>query len=384
MKLQTSHVVAGFVAVLVGYTGSVAIVFQAASAAGASASQLDSWLLILGGGMALTSAGFSLWYRAPVLTAWSTPGAALLATSLLGFGMAEAVGAFIVCGLLVTLTGLTGLFDRVSSLIPPTIASALLAGILLRFGLDAFALVEGEPGLAGTMLLVFFIALRAAPRYAVPLALIAGCVVAGVTGQFRTDAIVLEFASLEWTTPRFTVAAAVGVSLPLYFVTMASQNVPGVAVLRSFGYETPISPLITGTGLMTMLGAPFGGFAYNLAAITAAICAGDEAGADRRYRYLASVSAGGFYLLTAIFGATVASLLAASPQGLVVTIAGIALMGVITNSLAAGLGDASTRTAAGVTFLVAASGISIGGIGAAFWALVVGMLIARLLAVRED
>ena len=374
-RLQVSHVVAGFVAVLVGYTGSVAIVFQAATAAGASAAQIDSWLLVLGGGMALSCIAFSWWYRAPVLTAWSTPGAALLATSLAGYGMAEAVGAFVVTGALILLTGLTGLFDRFVRMIPSALASALLAGILLRFGIDAVVQLEQEPALVGAMLGAYFVGLKLLPRYAVPLALLAGVMVGLGAGLFDTEVIELRLAAPVWTTPSFSISAAVGVAVPLYVVTMASQNVPGIAVLRACGYRTPASPLISWTGLLTVVGAPFGGFAYNLAAITAAICASEEAGVDPQARYMSSICAGLFYLLAALFGATIATLLAASPPALVLSIAGIALLGVITHSLAAGLSEEASRPAAGATFLVAASGISFAGVGAAFWALVAGMVI---------
>ncbi len=374
-RLQISHIVAGFVAVLIGYTGSVAIIFQAARAANASSEQIDSWLLVLGIGMGLSCIGLSLKYRAPILTAWSTPGAALLVGNLVGFNMSEAIGAFMVSGALIFLTGISGLFDKFIRLIPSALASALLAGILLRFGLDAFVQVESEPVLVSAMFIVFFLCLKVSPRYAVPLAFLTGCIVAAVMGLFDTESIELRFARPVWNTPSFTLSAVIGVALPLYIVTMASQNVPGVAVLRSCGYQTPVSPLLSWTGLLTVAAAPFGGFAYNLAAITAAICAGEEADENPRTRYLASICAGFFYLIAALFGATIATLLIASPSSLVLAIAGIALMGIIMNSLAAAIEQNENRIAAGTTFLVAASGISFAGIGSAFWALVAGLVV---------
>ncbi len=379
MSLRVSHIVAGFVAVLVGYTGSVVIIFQAAKSAGATPEQIDSWLLVLGIGMGLSCIGLSLRYRAPILTAWSTPGAALLVSNLVGFDMSQAIGAFIVCGILIFITGISGLFDKLVRLIPNALASALLAGILLRFGLDAFVQMESKPVLVGSMFIVYFLCLRVVPRYAVPLALLAGCIVAAVMGLFDTQSIELRLAKPVWTTPSFTLSATIGVALPLYFVTMASQNVPGIAVLRSCGYNTPISPLLSWTGLLTIVGAPFGGFTFNLAAITAAICAGEEADENPKTRYLASICAGLFYFLAALFGATIATLLTASPSALVLAIAGIALMGIIMNSLAAGIQQNENRLAAGTTFLFAASGISFAGIGSAFWALVAGLVIWAVL-----
>ncbi|MEM7115851.1 MAG: benzoate/H(+) symporter BenE family transporter [Chloroflexota bacterium] len=375
---RISHLIAGFVAVLIGYTGSVAIVFQAAQAAGATPEQINSWLLVLGLGVGICCIGLSLWYREPVLAAWSTPGAALLVSNLAGFTMPEAIGAFLLTGLLIFVTGISGLFDRFARLVPNALTSALLAGILLRFGLDAFVQLESEPLLVGSMFVAYFIALRLFSRYAVPLTLLVGGAVAAALGLFDTQSIELGFAQPVWTTPRFTWSAVVGITLPLYFITMASQNVPGIAVLRSSGYQTPVSPLIAWTGLVTTAVSPFGGFAINLAAITAAICAGEEADKNPKTRYLAAVSAGIFYLLAALFGATIATLLTASPPALVLAIAGIALLSTIMNSLAASVEETSERTAVGVTFLVAASGISFVGIGAAFWALVAGLVIWRI------
>ncbi len=374
-SLQLSHITAGFVAVLVGYTGSIAIIFQAATAAKATPAQIDSWLLVLGLGMGLSCIGFSLWYRDPVLTAWSTPGAALLVSNLAGFTMSEAIGAFLISGLLIFLTGVSGLFDRLARIIPNTLTSALLAGILLRFGLDAFVQLENEPILVGTMFVMYFLGLRLLPRYTIPLTFLVGCLVAAAMGLFDIEGIELRLAQPVWTTPSFTWAATFGVALPLYFITMASQNVPGIVVLRSSGYQTPVSPLISWTGLLTLVSAPFGGFAFNLAAITAAICAGEGAGKDPETRYLASIWAGVFYIFAALFGANIATLLTASPPALILSIAGIALLGTITNSLANGIQHNSERLAAGTTFLIAASDISFLGVGAALWALVAGFVI---------
>ncbi|HNG80896.1 MAG TPA: benzoate/H(+) symporter BenE family transporter, partial [Burkholderiaceae bacterium] len=270
--LALSSAVAGFVAVLVGYTSSVVIIFQAAQALGASAAELTSWLWALGIGMGLSSAGLSLWYRQPVLTAWSTPGAALLVTAGAGVSLAEGIGAFVLCAGLITLAGVTRAFERVMDRIPQPLAAALLAGVLARFALDAFGALRTDFVLVGTMLAAYLLGRRFWPRYAVPVLLLVGLAVAASQGQLHLGAIEWRWAQPVWTTPVFSLRGAVGVALPLFVVTMASQNLPGVAAQRAAGYAIPVSPVITATGLLNLVLAPFGGYAYNLAAITAAIC----------------------------------------------------------------------------------------------------------------
>lgn len=366
-------VVAGFVAVLVGYTSSVAIIFQATVALGATPAQTASWLWALGLGMGATSLGLSLWTRQPVLTAWSTPGAALLA-SVSGVEMPEAVGAFIVCGLLITLAGATGWFEKLMDRIPVAIASALLAGVLARFGLDAVGSARTAPVLVLAMAGAFLLGRRLWPRYAVPGVLVMGVLVALAQGRLGfAGADTSQLLALPvWTAPHFTWHAAIGVALPLFIVTMASQNLPGVAAQRASGYQTPVSASIAVTGAATTLLAPFGGYAFNLAAITAAICMGREAHEDPARRYTASIAAGVFYLLLGLAGGAVAMLLSAFPRELVAAIAGLALLGTIGGALAGALKDEGHRDAAILTFLVCLSGITAFGIGAAFWGVVAG------------
>jgi benzoate membrane transport protein len=369
--LSLSTVVAGFVAVLVGFTSSVAIVFAAAQALGATPAQTTSWIWALGLGMGLTSIGLSLAYRQPVLTAWSTPGAALLAGTS-GVTMPEAVGAFVVCALLITLSGATRAFERVMDRIPVAIASALLAGVLARFALDAVGAVPQAPLLVLGMTAAYLAGRRAWPRYAVPGVLAAGIAIAAAQGRLRLDAVEWAWAAPVWTTPLFSVSALVGVALPLFVVTMASQNLPGVAAQRASGYDTPVSPVIATTGLATLVLAPFGGYALNLAAITAAICMGREAHEDPARRYMASVAAGVFYVVLGLAGGAVVGLLAAFPRELVVAVAGLALLGTIAAGLSAALKDERHRDAAVLTFLVTLSGVTLAGVGSAFWAVVAG------------
>jgi benzoate membrane transport protein len=364
-------VVAGFVAVLVGFTSSVVIVFAAAQALGASPAQAASWIWALGLGMGVTTIGLSWWYRQPVLTAWSTPGAALIAGTS-GVAMGEAVGAFVVCGALITLAGATRWFERVMDRIPQAIAAALLAGVLARFGLDAVGAVTTAPLLVLVMALAFLLGRRAWPRYAVPGVLLAGLAAAALEGRMPWSQVTWEAALPVWTTPVFSWSAVAGVGLPLFVVTMASQNLPGVAAQRAAGYRVPVSTPVAVTGVATMLLAPFGGFAFNLAAITAAICLGPEAHADPARRYTASIAAGVFYIGIGLVGGAVIGLLQAFPRELVLAVAGLALLGTIAGGLASALNDERRRDAAALSFLVTLSGVSISGIGSAFWGVVAG------------
>jgi benzoate membrane transport protein len=374
--LSLSALTAGFVAVLVGFTSSVALVFQGATALGASTAQISSWMWALGLGMGLCSLLASLWLRQPVMVAWSTPGAAVLATAGAagGFDMAQATGAFIVCALLITLFGATGWFERALGRIPMPIASALLAGVLARFGLDAFIALKSAFEMVLLMLVAYLIGRRFWPRYAVPGVLFVGVAYAATTGQLHLGGVHWGLTAPVFTMPEFTWRAAVSLALPLFVVTMASQNLPGVAVIRAAGYDMPISNIITLTGLATLLLAPFGAFALNLSAITAAICMGREANPDPNKRYVAAAFCGLIYCVVGIFGAAVTGILTAFPHELVVSIAGLALLGSIGGGLAAALKDEGHREAALITFLVTLSGINLAGIGSAFWGVVAGAL----------
>jgi benzoate membrane transport protein len=372
--LSVSAVIAGFVTVLVGFTSSAVIVFQAAQTLGASAAEIASWMWALGLGMGVTCIALSLRYRVPVVTAWSTPGAAMLITSAAGVTMPDAIGAFLVSALLITVAGFTGWFERAINRIPLSLASGMLAGVLLRFGLDVFIAMKSQFALAFTMFAVYLVARRVVPRYAVVAALAVGIAIAGGLGLLRVDGLHLELARPVFTAPRFSLAAMIGVALPLFVVTMASQNVPGAAVLRADGYTVPISPLIGWTGVATLLLAPFGAYALNLAAITAAICTGRTAHEDPAKRYVAAVFAGIFYIAIGLFGATVGALFAAFPKELIFAVAGLALLPTIGSGLAVAVGSEREREPALVTFLVTASGVTLFGIGSAFWGLVAGVL----------
>lgn len=374
--LSLSAFVAGFVAVLVGFTSSVAIVFQAAQSFGATPAQITSWIWALGLGMGLCSLVPSLLLRKPVMVAWSTPGAAVLATAGAAgsFSMGEAVGAFMVCSALVILVGATRALERVADRIPMEIASALLAGVLARFGIQAFAAAQTALPLVLLMVGTYLVARRMAARYAVVVTLVVGILWVLMTGQMAWSMEPVRLAMPVFVAPQWSVSAIVSLAIPLFVVTMASQNLPGMAVIRASGYELPVSRLITMTGWASLVLAPFGAFALNFSAITAAICMGPEAHEDRLKRYTAAASCGAIYIVIGLFGALVTGLLTSFPNELVVAIAGIALLSTIGNGLASALRDERHREPALITFLVTLSGITLMDIGSAFWGVVAGSL----------
>ncbi len=380
--LHPPAIAAGFVSVLVGYTSSAAIIFQAAVSAGASLEQIVSWMMALGFAMGLTTFGLSWYYKAPVITAWSTPGAALLVTSLDGVSMPEAVGAFMFSALLIILAGVTGWFEKMIDRIPLSIAAAMLAGVLFQFGIDVFVSLQSETLLVLVMFLIYLVAKRLIPRYAIIIVLFVGVVVCQLKGILNFDDFHFAVAEPVLVIPEFSLSTLIGIGIPLFVVTMVSQNIPGIAVLRSAGYPTPISPLISWTGLTSLLIAPLGAHSINLAAITAAICTSPEAHENKEKRYVAGLSTGVFYIIAGFGGAAVAGLFSAFPKEFVLSIAGLALIGTIANSLQSAVSRPSDREAAVITFLVTASGLTLFGIGAAFWGLVAG--VTALLVLRPQ
>jgi benzoate membrane transport protein len=370
-----SAVSAGFIAVLVGFASSAAIVFQAAVAAGADREQIESWIWALGIGMGACSLVLSAWYKRPIIIAWSTPGAALIAVSLSDGNIAQSIGTFVFVGLLIFLVGVTGLFNRIVRVIPTSLACAMLAGILVQFGIDIFASLNDMPLLVISMLISFLLAKRIAPRYTIPIVLIVGVAFCSFTQIIQVDHLSLAVASPVWVTPTFSLTSIIGIGIPLFIVTMTSQNLPGVAILKSSGYQAqPVSPIISATGITTMILAPFGGFTFNLAAITAAICTSTESNEDADKRYIAGISVGVFNIIAGIFGTAVVSLFAAFPQAFVAALAGLALLSTIAASLKTSLEVDSEKDAAMVTFLMSASGLSFFGISSAFWGILLGLV----------
>ena len=384
--LSWSTFTAGFVAVLVGFTSSIAIVFQAAQAFGATQEMLASWVWAISIGMGLTTAIPSLIIRKPVMVAWSTPGAAVLASAGLagGFTMGQAVGAFMASAALIVLIGASGWFEALTKRIPLSIASALLAGVLARFGIAGFAAAQTALPLVLLMLFTYLLGRRFMPLYAVPLTLLFAILFVAGQGEFSNVVIPTGLTWPVYVAPEFTWSAMVSLALPLFVVTMASQNMPGVAAIKACGFGDeranggdaglPISRILTMTGVATLVFAPFGAFSLNLSAITAAMCMGPQSHPDKARRYTAAVCCGLIYIALGLFGATIMAMLSAFPQALVVAIAGLALMATIGNGLASALHKESDREAAMVTFLITLSGVVIGGVGSAFWGLLAGSL----------
>ena len=378
-----SAVVAGFIAMLTGYTSSLVLMFQAGQAAGLTTGQISSWIWALSIGMAVCSIGLSLRYRTPITVAWSTPGAALLITSLGGVSYGEAIGAYVTCAVLVVICGMTGSFERLVKRIPASLASALLAGILFKIGSEIFIAAQHRTTLVLGMFFSYLLIKRVSPRYSVLAALVVGTVLSGAMGLLDFSGFSLEVATPVWTTPSFSLAATISIGIPLFVVAMTSQNMPGVAVLRADGYQVPASPLITVTGLASLVLAPFGSHGVNLAAISAAICTGPHAHEDPSKRYTAAVWCGIFYGIAGVFGATLAALFAALPKELVLSIAALALFGSIMNGLTVAMNEAREREAALITFMVTASGFTLFSIGSAFWGIVAGVLTLMILNWRK-
>uniref|UniRef100_A0A7C2B966 Benzoate transporter BenE n=1 Tax=Pseudomonas graminis TaxID=158627 RepID=A0A7C2B966_9PSED len=378
-----SAIVAGFIAMMTGVTSSLVLMFQAGQAAGLTSAQISSWIWALFMGMAVCSIGLSLRYRSPITVAWSTPGAALLITSLGGVAYPEAIGAFITCAVLVIICGVTGSFERLVKRLPTSLAAALLAGILFKIGSEIFVAAQHRTGLVLGMFFTYLIVKRYSPRYAVLVTLLVGVALSGMLGLLNFSGLALEVAMPVWTTPSFSIAATVSIGIPLFVVAMTSQNMPGVAVLRADGYQVPASPLITATGLISLITAPFGAHGINLAAISAAICTGPHAHEDRDKRYTAAIWCGIFYAIAGVFGATLAALFAAFPRELVLSIAALALFGSIINGLTVAMNEPKEREAALITFMVTASGLTLFSIGSAFWGIVAGVLTLLILNYRK-
>ncbi|WP_312243298.1 benzoate/H(+) symporter BenE family transporter [Stutzerimonas nitrititolerans] len=378
-----SAVVAGFIATIISYAGPLVIIFQAAKAGGLPHDVLSSWVWTISIGSGVLGILLSLRYRVPIVIAWSAPGSALLVTMLPDISMNQAVGAYLVSNLVILLVGLSGAFDKVIGKLPAAISAAMLAGILLRFGTELFVSVKDQPWLVLTMFATYLLFKRVMPRYAVMAVLVVGVAMAVGSGELRSEALVLGLSKPVWITPEFSWQVILGVAFPLVMVALTGQFVPGMAVLRNAGYQTPASPLISGSALGTLLLAPFDCHGLNLAAITAAICTGREAHEDPGKRYIAGVSGGVFYLLLGIFGATLVSVFTAFPSALIAALAGLALLSAIGAALHGAMSVPADREAALITFLVTASGMSLLGLSAAFWGLIFGIAAHLLLTLRK-
>jgi benzoate membrane transport protein len=379
---SVSSIVAGFVAALVGFTGSVALIFEAARNLSATPDQTASWLWALGIGIGLSSVGLSFALKQPVMIAWSTAGAALVGSAAAGghLTMPQAIGAFLVSAVLITLSGVTGGFAKIMNRLPMPLAAALLAGVLSKFTLDAFAAVPRNPALLLPMFAAFIAGRNFWPRYNIPVILILGVTIASLQGLLHLESVPLKITLPVWTTPVFAWGPVIGVGIPLFVVTMASQNLPGFAILRAHGYEPPVSKIVGWSGFTNLLLAPFGAYSLNLAAITAAFVLGPDAHPDPKKRYPAAAVAGIFYALIGIFGATLTALFYAFPRELVLALGGLGLLSTIASSLSTSLAEVRYRESSVITFFITLSGMSLLGIGSAFWGMIGGVVV---LAVRR-
>lgn len=366
-------VVAGLISVIVNYGGTFILVFQAAKAAGLGPGQTASWVWSISIGVGLTGIYLSWRHREPVITAWSTPAAAFLVSALGSISHAEAVGAYLISAAAFVVLGLSGCFERVIRLIPSGVASGLLAGILLQFGIGAFGGATVDPLLVGLLIAAYVVLKRVTARYAVVGILALGLVVLLGQGRLDLSGVRLELAAPLLTVPEFSLNGLLSVALPLFLITLTGQYMPGMLVLRNDGFKTSANPIVTVTGLGSLLMAPFGSHAFNVAAITAAICTGPEAHEDPGKRWIAGIAAGIFYVLIGVFGVTLAAVFMAFPATFITTLAGLALLGAIGGSLAGAMADVKSREAALITFLASSAKISLFGIGGAFWGLVIGL-----------
>lgn len=379
--MRASIPISAFVAAIVGFGGTLALIIAAAVAVGASRAETASWVTAICVAMALETAWLSWRTKMPVITAWSTPGAALVAASS-GFNMADAVGAFIVTALLLVATGLFKPLTRLISKIPASVASGMLAGIVAGFAINAVKTIPTDPWLVLPLIAAFFVIRLFNPALSVLAVLVGGGAAAFLTGRVG-GLPAPELSTLVFTSPQFSLAGTVGLAIPLYLVTMASQNLSGLAVLRAAGYHPEAGPLIGVTGFFSLLSAPFNALTTNLAAISAAICTGPDVHPDPAERWKTGPFYALAYLVFALFGASLVAIFAVLPQSLIVLVAGLALTAPLANALSIALKDEAERMAATTAFAVTASGLSLFGIGSAFWGLLAGLAVLGLEAIKK-
>ena len=367
-------IIAGLISVIVNYGGTFILIFQAAQIAGLSPELTASWVWSISIGVGITGILLSWYTKEPIITAWSTPAAAFLITALVAVPYSEAIGAYLISALAFIILGVTGYFGKLIRLIPVSIASGLLAGILLQFGISAFSNMTIDPILAISMFFIYIVAKRFSARYAIVCVLTFGFILLLLQSQINFSGLELKFATPIFNEPTFSINALLSVALPLFLITLTGQYMPGLLILKNDGFKTNAKPILAITGLGSLLMAPFGSHAFNLAAITAAICTGKESHEDPSKRWIAGVAAGIFYILVGIFGVTLAALFAAFPATFISTLAGLALLSTIAGSLANAISDNNTREAAMITFLATAANINLFGIGGAFWGLMLGLI----------
>lgn len=368
-----SAVAAGFLAVLVSYSGPLVIFYQAAQAGHMSNDMFASWVWAISIGAGLSGIYLSWKLRIPVITAWSAPGTALLISLFPAISIHEVIGAYITAALIILAIGMSGYFDKLIALIPKGIASGMMAGILFQFGLNAFKAVTSLPLLALGMIAAYFIFRRLFPRYCIVFLLVFGTVLAMLMGQTHFGAVTLDVVTPRFIMPEWSWTSTFSLALPLVVTTLTGQYLPGMTVLKVSGYQSPVRPIISANSIISVFVALAGGITIAIAAITAAICTGNDAHEDPAKRYIAGVSNGLFYLIGGLFGGTLVLLFAALPKELVAVLAGMALLGAIMVNIGGIIAAEDHREASLVTFIATASGMSFLGLSSAFWGIVIGM-----------
>lgn len=372
-------VFAGFITFLIGISVSSVLVIQAAQILGANSDQISSWFWALGLSIRLSGLFLSWKFKYPVATSWSTAGLALIIATGSGYSLNEAMGAFLICGLITAILGFLGVFEKILNFIPQSLTSAMLAGVLLKFGIAIFASLEQDWGFILSLLAIYFIAKKVAQRYCIVITVIAGFIICPFFMNFNIPELNWSFAKPVWIAPEFTLAGVLGLALPLFIINMASQYLPGLAMIKSYGYQPNVKHLVGWTGLTQALFAPFGSFSTNIAAISAAVSLDDQVHPDPTKRYIAGMSCGFFYILMGLFAATLTSLLMAFPSVFIVALAGIALFATIGHNVSLAFQKTEEREAALMTFLFSASGVQFFGIGSAFWGLLFGWIVYGLM-----
>ncbi|MGE8572444.1 MAG: benzoate/H(+) symporter BenE family transporter [Acinetobacter amyesii] len=375
---------AGFITFLVGISVSAVLVIQSAQLLGANTAEITSWFWALGLGIGLCGLILSWKFKYPVATSWSTAGLALILATANGYSMNAALGAFLVCGLLTAVLGFLGIFEKILRYIPQSLTSAMLAGVLLKFGIELFVSLQNEWAFVLGLLTAYVISKRLLPRYSIVITVIIGIMLCPLLLGFQLPALNLELAQPVWVTPEFSISAILGLALPLFVINMASQYLPGLAMIKSYGYQPHVNQLIGWTGTAQTILAPFGCFSVNIAAISAAISLDDQAHPDEKKRYIAGMTCGFFYILMGLFAATLVSFLTAFPLVFITALAGIALLGTIGHNIVIAFQEASERDAALLTFLFSASGVQFFGIGSAFWGLVFGLVVHAIFKYKRN
>jgi benzoate membrane transport protein len=378
LPVPAQTVIAAFTTVVVGFGSTILLVVEAARVLGATSAQSASWVAALCFGMAITTLILSIRHRMPVITAWSTPGVVLLATSGGGISFSEAVGAFLFAGFLTCVTAAFEPLTRLIQKIPAPVAAAMLAGVLLRYCLNVPAALTASPLLVAPAVVLYLGFRLWHPMLAMPFAVAGGLGAAILWDAMDPSCCAVGITWLSWTTPELDPAVLIGLGVPLYLVTMASQNLPGFAVLRQAGYEPPVTPALWTTGIASMLLAPFGAHSINMAALTAALCTGEECHPDAKERWRVAQPYLVIYMLLGLFSGTMVEVLAAMPASLITAVAGLGLLSPLMNAAPAMTREPSQLEAAIIAFLVTASGVSVFHVGSAFWGLAAGLLFLGL------